>query len=592
MTIKISNQKPVNFYTNPFDILPKIKPDIDAADYNDEINTHFKERYVAPLFTPINTNHPVEIKDGSQGIDEDTVSNAASHLWQADTLDVSLHEQMNEIYRQSIQYHAKNDWFFDEQLGIEALTRNRLPVPVASRTGKTIKYTASMDVIPAAKGFLAQPDDPHAEQWFANIAAYTKDRPFNNHLIVTMQSSIVFDEFKELFSNLVQAWQNSGTITPDARQTTLDFDKIDLSNDLSAAIFMPNGGAQHPVEQDAYSFTRMLMRALAEFETTAQQTMSVQPIYLKQVYHPENIVFLNLENYAHANASEVKKDWDELEKALQIKKAINYVSSKKLMSAKSMNRGMGGGVQNTTAASKGQGAIRAKVQPFRGKPIPAQDLLRLMARIIKSQITTKRTENTYKSQKLSYMRANRRDPDNINMPGKLTTTKYRPDIHVYLDTSGSISEDQYRDAIINLIQLTKRIDCNLYFTSFSHVISQTTLLKTKNKTAKAVYKEFLKTPKVDGGTDFENVWSKIDMLDEHNKKTNRSHQINFVITDFGYSISADKRFDPARASAKYTYYVPISMSNRGWDMLKRYALDFRKQAIRAGDHTIRKRMLM
>lgn len=310
------------------------------------------------------------------------------------------------------------------------------------------------------------------------------------------------------------------------------------------------------------------------------------------MYLPENIVILNLENYAHAKPSDIKADWDVLEKALNAKKNLRFVSNKKLMTAKAVNRSIGGGDKSTSASSKGKALERAKVQPFSGKPIPAAKMLGMMKKVIESQVTQQVTQNTYKSHKISYMRPNRRKPDDINLPGKLTTTMYRPDIHVYLDTSGSISESQYRDAVTNLIMLTKRINCNLYLTSFSHYVSQTTLLKTKDRSTAQIYQQFLRVPKVTGGTDFEQVWRKIDMIDEFNKKNNYSHQINFMITDFGYSLSRDKRWSREQASVKNTYYVPMSMNPRGWQELRRWAKEFREQMIKAGDYGVRKRMLL
>lgn len=592
MSIKITNQKPSILYDTPFDILPDIKPDVDPTTYQDSINQHFQSRYIDPIFIPINANQPVNIADGKNQIDKDTLSQAIDHVWYSDVLDVTLQDQLSDIYRQSLQYHAPNDWYFDEQLGVEALTKAKLPIPTSSGSGKSVTYTASVDVIPAAKGLLAQNDDLHASQWFANMAAYTHARPFKNITLVTIQSATAFDEFKELLSNYVTAWQANHTIDTKTIQFLNNFYKIDISNELSSTIFLPNGGTAHALEHNEFSFTRMLMYALSQFEKTNQyNAFSVQPLNIKNVYMPENIMFINLENYAHAKASQIKKDWDDLEKAMMIKKSLNYVSAKSLMTAKAMTRSTSGN-RSTSAMSKAQAVERAKIQPLRGKPYPAQDLLKIMAYIIKSQITTKTTENTYKTTKRSYMRANRRDPDNINLPGKLTTTRYRPDIHIYLDTSGSISEDMFRDAIMNLIKLTRRIDCNLYFTSFSHFVSQTTLLKTKGKSSNQIYKEFLKVPKASGGTDFENVWTKIDMLDANNTKNGKSHQINFIITDFGYSISSDKRFQSERASTKHTYYVPISADKGFWKEIKRWATDFALQVGKAGDPSIRSRMLM
>lgn len=597
MSIKIRNQKPAVLYQDPFNVLPNINANKSLTEFVDKTDEHIRDRYIKPMFTPINVNHPVVIEDNSGGntqqIDEDTLFNGVMHLWNNPTIDVNLQDQIGEIYRQGIQYHALNDWYFEEQLGVEALTRMKLPVP-SQRSGKIVKYSASVDVIPTAKAFLAQPDAAGAINWFANIAAYTHDRPFNNYLLMTVQTADVFKDIKQQLKNYVQAWQVQQPINKDVNKLLADFDKIDLTNDLSAGLFMPNGGGASQAEQDALSFTRIIMYVMSQYEknTANPGALTIQPSNLQQVYMPENIIILNLENYAHAKPSDIKDDWDVFEKALNAKKNLRFVSTKKLMTAKAMHRNMASGMKSTSVDGKGKGVERAKVQPFSGKPIPAQQMLSMMKRVIESQVTKQVTQNTYKSHKSSFMRPNRRKPDDINLPGKLTTTLYRPDIHVYLDTSGSISESQYRDAVTNLIMLTKRINCNLYITSFSHYVSQTTLLKTKDRSTSQIYKQFQSIPKVTGGTDFEQVWRKIDMIDENNKKNNYSHQINFMITDFGYSLSNGHRWSREQASLKNTYYVPMSMDPRGWKNLERWAKDFREQMIKAGDHGVRKRMLL
>jgi len=597
MTIHVRNQKPAVLYNNPFDVLPDINPTKDAASFEADIETNIRQRYIDPMYQPINAQHPVVIEDHVNGnvqtIDKDTLFNAIMHLWTNPTIDVTLQEQVNEIYRQGIQYHAPNDWYFEEQLSVEALTRMKLPVP-SQKSGKIIRYSASVDVIPTAKAFLAQPDAMSATNWFANIAAYIHDRPFTNYLLMTVQTADVFNDIKQSIKQFVQVWQAQHIITKEVNTLLNDFDKINLTTELSAGLFMPNGGGNSLPEHEPLSFTRILMYAFAQYEKNSGMpgAFTVQPTNINQLFMPENIIIINLENYAHAKPSDIKNDWDTFEKALAAKKALRFISNKKLMTAKAMARTISMGQKSSSADSKSAQLGRSKVQPFSGKPIPAQTMMQMMKRVITSQVTSRITQNTYKKQTMTYMRANRRKPDDINMQGKLTKTMYRPDIHVYLDTSGSISEAQYRDAVTNLIMLTKQIDCNLYITSFSHYVSQTALLTTKDRTTSDIYKQFLSIPKVTGGTDFEQVWRKIDILDEFNNKQNKSHQINFIITDFGYNLSKGHRWDNNQASLKHTYYVPISIDARGWSNLEKWAKSFREQMIKAGDFSVRKRMLL
>lgn len=594
MTIQLRNQKPAILNDTPFNLLPDINPTLSNDEYLGKLNAHLKTHYVEPMYEPINPNHPVVIEDTSNNkqIDMDNLLQAINYLWQNPTLDVNLQNQVTDIYRQGIRYHAPNDWYFEEQLGVEALTRFKMPIPVNSGS-RLIKYTASVDVIPSAKTFLAQGDETSALEWFATITGYSRNFATKNYLLLTVQTADVFNDIKQLMQNFTQAWQSQNTVSREVNQLLSDFDKINLDTDLSAGLFLPNKGGSSPQEQDPMSFTRILMYVLSQYEKNTQNPggLTVQPTQLHQLYYPENLFIMNLENYAHAKPSEIKKDWETFDKAVRTKDKLNFVSNKRLMTATALDRATSAH-KSSTATSRGYSIARAKIKAFSGKPIPAKDMLYMMRKIINSQITKQVTQNTYKTTKRSFMRANRRRPDDINMPGKVQTTHYRPDIHIYLDTSGSISESQYRDAITNLILLTQKINCNLYFTSFSHYVSQTTLIKTKGKSLQNIYREFTTIPKVSGGTDFEQVWRKIDMIDEYNQRSNKSYQINFIITDFGYNLSRNHYWDVSQASLKYTYYVPISTDTRSWQHVLRWANEFRLQMVKAGDYRIRRRMLM
>lgn len=595
MTIRIRNQRPAELYTDPFKVLEKIDVDKSEDEYGSDVYEHISETFIKPMYIPINQSNPVTIEDTSSNppsdIDEDTLHNAIQHLWFDDTLDVQLQEQVNDIYRQGIQYHAQNDWFFEEQLSIEALVRNQMPIPKQTST-QIVKYSASLDVIPAARKFLADNDEDSASEWFATLSAYTHGIPISEYLVVTVQSSDVFEELKQAFRDFMVVWQASGNVNQKVIKLAGDFDKIDLSSDLSSTIFMPENTDTETTDMP-YSFNRMLMYILGHSEENSQHgEIAVQPVDISQLHMPKTVMIINLENYSHAKASDIRDDWKNIEKAMRFKDSLNTISHKRLMTSKTITRTMSSPSKNSSSKSKGQGVARVKAAPFSGKPIPARNMLLIMKRLIESQITMRETENTFKSTKRTFMRANRRDPDNINLPGKSTITHYRPDIHIYLDTSGSISEDQYRDAISNLIALTKIIDTNLYFTSFSHHVSQTTLLQTKNNSVNDIYKQFMLTPKVSGGTDFEHVWNKIELLDMINENSGKSYQLNFIITDFGYSLSRNQRWSQKQASVKYTYYLPVSVGGRSWDGVKSMASDFRDQMVRAGDTNVRARMIM
>ena len=173
--------------------------------------------------------------------------------------------------------------------------------------------------------------------------------------------------------------------------------------------------------------------------------------------------------------------------------------------------------------------------------------------------------NSYKCVKSSFARANRRDPDDFNKPGKIVSTQYKPDIHLYVDTSGSISEENYQDAVKACIYMAKKMNVNMYFNSFSHVLSQSAKLNTRDKSVKAIYKEFQKIPKVTGGTDFKLVWDYI------NRSKVRQREISILMTDFEWYAPNEHINHP-----KNLYYIPCSKMD--WACICRAADAFVRSA--------------
>ena len=186
-----------------------------------------------------------------------------------------------------------------------------------------------------------------------------------------------------------------------------------------------------------------------------------------------------------------------------------------------------------------------------------------ITKIINKEVNVSTSENYSKIIKSSYMKPNRRNPDNYNLAGKSMSLQYKPDIHIYLDTSSSISEENYKNAILTCITMAKKLNINLYFNSFSHVISDSVKLHVKNKSLNEIYNEFQRVPKVTGGTNFSNVWRYIL------KSPKRKNEISLMITDFAYYPPDDKVDYP-----KKLYYAPIDISNEKWNYIADDAEEF------------------
>jgi uncharacterized protein with von Willebrand factor type A (vWA) domain len=205
----------------------------------------------------------------------------------------------------------------------------------------------------------------------------------------------------------------------------------------------------------------------------------------------------------------------------------------------------------------------------------------MIKRVIKTLHKMKdvtRSENIYKTPYMTFAKASRRHPDDFNIMGKSMQNHYHPDIHLYIDTSGSISEENYESMVKACIALAQKLNINMYFNSFSHVMSTTTKLHIRDRSKRDIYREFERVPKVSGGTDYEQIWRYI------NASNKRKQEFSLIISDFEWSPSSRPIEHP-----KNLYYMPCL--NMDWDYMCRCAENFGKSMVRI-EPGIRNRILM
>ena len=202
----------------------------------------------------------------------------------------------------------------------------------------------------------------------------------------------------------------------------------------------------------------------------------------------------------------------------------------------------------------------------------------IIKRIFQKMNTVNRSQNSYKSVHMTFQKPNRRDPDDFNKMGKAVSTKYYPDLHFYIDTSGSISEENYEDAIKACIALARKLNINVYFNSFSHYMSSCTCLKTQNKSVRQIYAEFQRVPKVTGGTNFEQIWHYV------NKSKKRQRELSIIITDFEWTAPNYFVQHPENL-----YYMPCSKMD--WDCIRQNIQSFANSML-MNEPRIAKRILV
>lgn len=531
-----------------------------SGDFNP--SDFIKQTITSQILKPITPSSPVTITDANgNNIDEDTI---ISYI--IDCCDEVIKPLSETVVK---QLFGKTLCYFDDTtnlsvqntFAIQSAVKEKLPFP----SDKCI-YMPANDVIPSCREFISKKCT--YDKMFASLAFYAKPDTLGFYFI----NEDAFNAFKTVFMS--QAQNMASAMPSDTNQTVADFANVKLDG-LTESIILRNDDGDNNHE---YSFARLLISSLMNYVSNASpDQVGVLPFALGELYCPKTVVFVNIDAHSHATPKQVINEWELINKSIQGKVRI-YKNSKinKLTSAMRQSQRSAASIARLNQPLKGP-ARKSRLVKFKSKELSTVEITKRIVAINNKMVNVNRSENCYKSVKMTYQKANRRDPDDFNKQGKSVSMKYRPDIHIYIDTSGSISALNYEDAVKSCIKFARKMNINMYFNSFSHVLSQCTKLKLKDKSTKAIYREFEKVPKVNGGTEFSNVWEYI------NKSPKRRRELSIMITDFEYS-------PPNRyiKHPKNLYYLPISKGD--WDDIVLYAKNFVKSMMN-NDPDIRKHLL-
>ena len=536
VNIQYTNQKPV-------DLSPIV---------NDKINDPFdpvmllKHTAVEPLRNPFNVNTKVRIAcDGNQ-LDDDTIAQYILRCC-GDTIDLQAEDIVKEIYKKGlINYPVAGSILNAKSIyAIQSGAKENMAEPSA-----VCIYNPSMDVIPTCRKFLA--GQASYDAFFATLAFYAKPQTLGFYFA----NEPSFDDFKNYFAQEVN---NLQSILPSRTvQLAGDFQTLHL-NQLTESILLRNNDTE---ENDPFSFARFLINRLMDYTTKVSEAeFGILPFDLGELICPKSIVFVNVDNHARAKSREIADEWNIINNSIQNKTPMISINKLNKLTASQRNMQKISAMAVSAAQSLNDRALRAANIQFRKTAPTSVDLSKLIKKIMDKMAFVNKSMNIFKSVKTTYARPNRRDPDDFNKQGKMVSTKYKPDIHLYIDTSGSISEENYEDAVKACIYMAKKLNVNLYFNSFSNILSQATKLHTKDKSLTAIYKEFHKVPKVTGGTNFKLVWDYI------NRDKKRQREISILMTDFEF-LPPNSHID----HPKNLYYIPCS--NMNWNMITYEAEQF------------------
>ena len=500
------------------------------------------------LRTPVNTNAPVVIQTNSgQPITDDAIADKVLDCL-GDNPNIPAEDWVRTLFGMCLLNFNRNTRLAMRNLfAIQSGTAAKLAEPSA-----TAVYMEASDVIPVSREFLAGKCD--YDKYFAAMAYYARVQTLGFYFA----NESCFDAFKAYVATCAAAMAQSGTAPQETMKLLGDFQTLQL-NQLTESLIIRNASTDNNGEQ---SFARVIVNLLMQYTgMVSNAEFGIMPFDLDELFCPKTLVFVNVERHMHATAKQISTEWDIIRKSLSNKVTMisNNQLAKLTATQRAINKIASAAVSSANRLSSSVG--RAAAMRFKKTEPTAVDLVRWISKLFRKIKAVNRSENTYKVVKLTYNKPNRRDPDDFNKQGKSVSTKYLPDLHIYLDCSGSISERNYQDAIKACIKLAKKLDVNLYFNSFSSVLSQCVKLRTKGKSVAQIYAEFQRIPKVDGGTDYEQIWEYI------NASKKRQRELSLVITDF--------EWQPPNKFVKHPrwlYYAPCS--NMDYGRIKRYAENF------------------
>ena len=470
MAIIVTNQKPA--------VLDAVHTVSCTGDY-DPVPA-IQRSLVDPLLQPLNPGAPASITD-DQGND---LTGGVLNLIMSclgDLVNAAGERTVKELLGQTmVNYDQATPLPVGELFAVQAGQQSKMPAPTAR-----VLYTAQADVIPAAKGLLAGSADESA--FFASVAyAYHP-----NTLGFWFQSSAAFEAFKDWLAQQTQAM--SSVLPPDTIRLLTDFTTLSLKG-LTESLLVRKDDAD---ANEEHSFARVithLLMAYAEQQRALVATngstleVGVLPFTVGELFCPRSLVLVNVEAHARATAPKVTGEWNIINQSLA--SPVKVVSHKSLSKLTSLPRAAARAAAMGANQRPGQPGSRSAQVTFRKQPPSKLDLFNDITRVLRRMGKVSKSQNVFRTSKTTFLKANRRNPDDFNKPGRISSVHYMPDLHVYIDTSGSISEENYQEAVLMLIRIAKRLNVNLYFNSFSHILSQETLLKVENKSMRQIWTEF------------------------------------------------------------------------------------------------------
>ena len=435
-------------------------------------------------------------------------------------VDKSAQDSLNQLFANRLACYS--DRRFDNIYLSQALRDNKMPEP----SSKCV-YIAQ-DVTDAAKQYDTNPNDQTRSALLASLAAF-----YNNvtALFVLLDDEKDFDSMKGVINTALNS----------AGKTEIPQD-FKLDGKIFEGMFLRANYTLAAPENDFNSEARIITSLLLNiYQSKIIPTKTVESII------PNTLIFFNAKKLARSSVADLLTAKNNIGQLVMLDKE-RILSFAKMASLEETlrNANKATTLQNQlNNLLKGCNSQLAKKAPkFVIREINMDRVKKKIMIIEKKMKNLDVSRNPTYHNFDTYQRPNRREPANPDMPGESIDLGYYPDIHLYVDTSGSITERDYEDSVAMIIDIAKKLNCDIYFNSFTTDISQETVVRCRDRSKAQIQKDILKIPKITGGTSIDQVWNYINSTQKNRR------QLSILISDFYVDIPRYIKHP------KNLYYIP------------------------------------
>lgn len=412
-------------------------------------------------------------------------------------------DTLNELFKNALAYYE--DGHVKDAFIVQMLKKYKLPLPSAQ-----VLYVPS-DIIDACKGYCVSKDPKDKEYILANIGAFFAGVPATH---------LVFDDDTEY-----QKWLSN--VNADiSKNPALNPINNNIASIISDGIIVRSSYDITSDENNPDSMARIISKHATAYPFVIY-TNVVESIM------PTKIIVWNIAKTARAATSELlkfKSELNTLDQSIDMSRILSFSAIANLNEIQQQ-------INNARQQSSKLQQLLSNINDMAasgkvGKKKYTMKKFDMMYAAKKVMDIEKKMHDVFISKNVkittaeSYQRPNRRDNDNPDLAGTVQIEGFYPDIHVYVDTSGSISTEDYINSISMIANIVKKLDCDLYFNSFTTDISQESIITCRNKSIEQIKKEVEKIPKISGGTSIDQVWSYINATKKNRK------QLSIIISDF------------------------------------------------------------